>query len=278
MTILVIAVALSLPMVLHKVVQSMQGILDGWQGHSEISLFLHAQVDGVEVAPVDFGQSLMRNPVIEDVRYISPDDGLRQLEDMPGIREAVSLLPENPLPPLLVVRPAGDLTADESGRLADELNQMPEIDIAVYDQRWLHRLEAILDLLGRGVLVLSALTGIGVLLVVSNTVRLGIGSRAAEIDIIDQVGGTRAFIRRPFLYTGAIQCLFGAMLAWAFSNLVLMILFQPVSRLANLYHSEFELGWIDPVTAAWVCTGSLLLGLIAARMTVDHYFGTLRPR
>ncbi len=278
MTILVIAVALALPMVLHKVVSGLQEVLSDWEGRSEISLFLHPGSEGNAVDPVAVGQQLLENPVIEDVRYVSPEEGLTELANLPGMEAAVSALPENPLPPLLVVVPATGLSVDETESLAEELGRMDVVDSAIFDQRWLHRLSAIVELVGRGVAALAVLVGVGVVLVISNTVRLGISNRAAEIEIIDQVGGTRAFIRRPFLYTGALQCFLGAATGWLLANVVLGLLSGPVGRLAALYHGTFHLGWVDPSTGCIVVGVTVLLGWSAARVTVDQYFWNLRPR
>ena len=100
MTTLVLAIALALPLFLFKVVERLQDIADGWQGHSEISLFLHTEIDGNEVDALSVGQRLLQNPVVEDVRYISPEEGILELSETPGVSAAVESLPENPLPPL----------------------------------------------------------------------------------------------------------------------------------------------------------------------------------
>src|SRR3546814_16344349 len=47
------------------------------------------------------------------------------------------------------------------------------------------------------------LLGLGALLVVGNTVRLDIKSRREEISVLQLLGATDGFIRRPFLYLGA---------------------------------------------------------------------------
>ncbi len=277
MTILVLAIALALPLFLFKVVDRLQDMAEGWQGHSEISLFLHMETDGSKVDALSVGQRLLRNPVIEDVRHISPEEGIQELSRTPGLSAAVESLPENPLPPVLVVLPVPDLTVTETEELAGELDALDEVDVAVFDQRWLHRLAGIVELIRRIVIALAVLMGVGVLMVISNTVRLGISNRAAEIEIIDQVGGTRAFIRRPFLYAGAIQCFLGSVLAWLVADLVLFLLSQPIQRLAALYHSEFQLGWVGIQTGFAMIAISVLLGLLASRLTVDHYIRDLGP-
>ena len=69
------------------------------------------------------------------------------------------------------------------------------------DMEWLDRLDALLDMGRKLVLALGRGLGLGVILVVGNTIRLAIQSRRDEIIIVKLVGGTDAYVRRPFLYT-----------------------------------------------------------------------------
>ena len=57
--------------------------------------------------------------------------------------------------------------------------------------------------------------GVGVLAVIGNTIRLEILNRRAEIEVTKLVGGSNGFVRRPFLYTGMLYGVGGALLAWA---------------------------------------------------------------
>ena len=276
MTILVLAIAMTLPMVLYKIFDSLEAVTADWTSGPKISIFLNTEAED-SPDPVEFGQRLLQNPIIDDVQYISPKQGLEEFANLDGFAEAIEALPSNPLPPLLVVVPATGTDNIAIEELAAELEDMSAVDTAVYDQQWVKRLTAIVKLFQRGVAVLACLMAVGILLVISNTIRLGIINRAAEIEIIDQVGGTHAFIRRPFLYAGAVQCLLGALLAWGLTNITLYILATPVARLALLYESDFRIGWIGPTIALLVVVIAVLLGLIASRFTVDRHLGSLTP-
>ena len=72
------------------------------------------------------------------------------------------------------------------------------------DRDWVLRFSAILELLRRVVLITAVLLGAGVIAVVGNTIRLEILNRRAEIEVTKLVGGTNAFVRRPFLYAGVL--------------------------------------------------------------------------
>ncbi len=70
------------------------------------------------------------------------------------------------------------------------------------DTEWVSRFNAILDVVRRVVLLAAGLFALGVLVIVGNTIRLDIENRRDEIEVTKLVGGSDAFVRRPFLYTG----------------------------------------------------------------------------
>ena len=78
------------------------------------------------------------------------------------------------------------------------------------DTRWLMITSIALHI----VMLLVQMLVIGVLLILGNTIRLAIESRREEIVIVKLVGGSDAFVRRPFLYTGFWYGLGGALVAW----------------------------------------------------------------
>ena len=78
----------------------------------------------------------------------------------------------------------------------------------------MNRLNAILEALQRGLLLAAALLGLGVMVIVGNTIRLDIQNRRDEIEVTKLVGGSDAFVRRPFLYNGFWYGLGGAVTAW----------------------------------------------------------------
>ncbi len=83
--------------------------------------------------------------------------------------------------------------------------------------------------------------GPGYWAVVGNTIRLEIQGRRPEIEVVRLVGGSSGFVRRPFLYTGMLYGLGGALLAWALVGSAVLVLQAPVATLGRLYGSSFAL-------------------------------------
>jgi cell division transport system permease protein len=127
------------------------------------------------------------------------------------------------------------------------------------------------------VLVLAALLAAGVLLVVGNTMRLGIENRRQEIEIAKLFGATDAFIRRPFLYSGLLYGAMGGVIAWLLVWTCFMLLGEPVQRLAALYTGGYRLQGLGPLASLVLVFGGALLGLLGSWLSVGRHLGAIEP-
>lgn len=119
------------------------------------------------------------------------------------------------MPGVVVVTPAEvDKPALEA--LRQRLAELPKVELAQLDLVWVERLAAILKLGDRFVFGLTVLLVSALLLVIGNTIRLHIENRRTEIEVIKLVGGTDAYVRRPFLYMGALYGLGAGVLSWGY--------------------------------------------------------------
>jgi len=113
--------------------------------------------------------------------------------------------------------------------------------------------------------------------VIGNTIRLAIQSRQDEIVVVKLIGGSDAFVRRPFLYNGMWYGLFGGLLAWLMVNGMLVMLDEPVTRLAVLYGSDFSLGLVDAQTTSLMLLSGPLLGLLGAWLATGRHIRAIEP-
>jgi len=277
MTILVIAIAMALPAALIVAVSSLQQLSGNWQNSARISVFMH--VDAAPDVVQRLQDTVRAMPQIEQVTYISPQAALEEFQLASGFGEALSLLGTNPLPAVLLLSPRADLINDISGlsALVDDLEQISGIDGVQLDMQWLQRMQHILEMGQRVVILVGFTLALGVLLVVGNTIRLAIESRRSEILVVKLVGGTNAFVRRPFLYTGLWYGLFGGMVAWAGVVLGGFWLASTVAVLANLYQSDFALVGLDfrGLLVMMILGGTL--GLLGAALAVGRHIARIEP-
>ena len=282
-TITILGVAVSMPLMLFKITDSIEVVGSQLQSSNEITLFLRPRdenhKDGdtaVDQEAIDLGSSILQIPTVENVEVIARDQALADFREASGFGDLLDALGDNPLPAMLVVSPVASIEEASFRELVEKLREKPGVEALVYDQQWRQKLTAIITLLQYASIILGTLMGLGVVLVIANTVRTGIVDRSDEIEIIDQIGGTAAFIRRPFLYFGVIQGIAGALAALAISNACIYVLGDPVNSLSRLYESQFRLQWVDFRLSAVVIAIAALLGWLAARVTMGGYIRRLR--
>lgn len=276
MTAAVIGIALALPTGLHLLLQNAQHVTSGWEGATQMSLFL--QQDTGEKDALALAGRLRTMPEIEQVDYISSAHAMEEFRRLSGFGEALDALDTNPLPAVLVVLPGAAAGDPESiGGLLERMRALPEVEMAQLDMQWVKRLYALMDIVSRGVWVLGTLLGLAVLLVVGNTIRLAIQNRREEIVVMKLIGGTDAFIRRPFLYTGFWYGLGGGITAVLLVDVSLLLLQEPVHQLAALYHSQFRLTSLDLPGTGAVLGGGTLLGLLGSWLAVGRHLRDIEP-
>ena len=277
LTVLVIALALALPGALRLFVANAQAATGNFAGAVDVSVFLKTDVP-LERAR-QLAQAAQQRADVASVTVIPADKGLEDFRSYSGFGAALAALKENPLPHVLHLRPrAGASSAAALEGLRRYLAAWPEVELVQVDSEWVLRFNAILELLGRVLLIAAVLLGLGVLAVVGNTVRLEIQARRAEIEVTKLVGGSNAFVRRPFLYTGALYGLGGALLAWGILAVTLLVLHEPVARLARLYGSRFELQGLAPEDVGVLLGAGLVLGWLGAWLSAARHLRSIEPR
>lgn len=276
MTAAVIGIAIALPGGLHLLIDNIRSLSGTWEGASSISLFLDRQLDDRQAEQIRHTISLRQD--VAEATLITRAAAMEEFRVLSGFGAALDLLDRNPLPAVVLVVPATAYeSAEATGALARQLENYREIELAQVDLQWVRRLDAITRTLERGVLILAALLSGAVLLIIGNTIRLEIQNRHSEIEIVKLVGGTDAFIRRPFLYEGFWYGLLGALIAVLLVFMALFLMQGPVERLAGLYQSDFDLTLFTSSTFVSILLGSPLLGLLGAWLAVSRHLRRIVP-
>jgi cell division transport system permease protein len=276
MTVAVLSIALAFPAGLKLLLDNAQRLIGGLDNSSNISIFLKQDISDSQYE--ELTEKLMAKESIAAVQLITPEEALEEFRNNSGFAEALDALDSNPLPAVMVVSPADSSSTPEiANKLVQELRTLPEVDIAQLDLEWLQRFHAITEIASRGVLLLASLLALAVLLIIGNTIRLEIQNMKEEIEITKLIGGTNAFIRRPFLYTGFWYGLLGGILAWILISVNMWLLAEPVKKLAGLYHSSFTLTSIDMFSLMVLILSSALLGLFGSWIAVARHLHAIEP-
>ncbi|EJG0483007.1 cell division protein FtsX [Vibrio alginolyticus] len=274
LTLAVISMALAMPACLYLLGKNVAGAAEDVASPSQVSAYL---VEGMPDARVMVLKDQIETwPLVKEVEYISPQQGLSDLSQYAGFDQAISLLSGYALPGVLVITPDSELKSDIQSLAKDVREQQDVTDVRL-DEDWLARLDAIKTLASIIVITLTVLMLGAVFLIVGNTLRFNVLANKEEIQTMKLIGATDSFILRPYLYTGMWFGVLGATIAWLVTALVTIVMNSAVEDLAALYDSQFRLiglSWDESLLL--IIIGSLL-GCITARFSAQRHLKEIEP-
>jgi cell division transport system permease protein len=258
---LAIGVTLALPSVAYIVLDSLNSLASNVKSESRISVFL--SLNHTEATIKNIQTALEKNPAVKDFQFIAKEDALSQLSAANANKDVLNSLEKNPLPDAFFIEPTGLDLALILGLKAD-ISKMDGVEEVILDSAWIKRLNYLLTLGKNAMLILAVLLGFIMIAVIGNTIRMQILTQLAEIELSRLIGATNSFIRRPFLYAGALYGLVGGLLALVITSVVIGIFNRSIMPLAAEYQSDFALSYPHFSMCLITSLLSLSIGLLSA--------------
>lgn len=272
----VIGIAILLPTLLAVLLINVHSAKLDWDSSAQLTLMMNDKISAIQ--GTQLAKELTKLPEVEATLFIDKAEALEEFKTVFQLGNTLDHLSGNPLPHSIVVSLSDAASSfGQAQQLKETLAKRPEIELVQLDLMWVQRLNAISDFLTMSTWILALMLSIAVVLVLGNTVRLAIESRKDEIAVLKLVGGTDAFVCRPFLYMGIFYGLGGGFLAIVFSYIVLAILSQPVELLTTSYQSDFSLSGLNFESTLLILAVGTFLGWIGARLSVKRHISEIEP-
>ena len=264
LTIAVMGLALALPLAFYLLLGNVQKLGEALGQSQAVSVFLQPGQTAQQAQLL--AKQLGDRPEVAAITVKTPQQGMDELAKMQGFSGALQTLDSNPLPYVLQLQPRADLDAAAVERLVSDVRELHSVDMVQDSGSWRQRLDALLGVGNRVVLVLASLLTLAALLVVGNTVRVDIASRSEEIGVLLLLGASSAFVRRPYLYAGIWYGLLSGMLAALLAVLIEFALAGPVTQLSRAYDGKLQVGGLPLWLLLAVPLAAAALGWLGARL------------
>lgn len=260
---LAIGFALFLPLLLLSIAVNTEHLTRDLDRSAKFSVYLRP--GAVEAEALSVSDNLLELSQIKATRYISSNEALIEFRAKSGLGDLLDGLDENPLPASIEITLTDELAAlnPESAELQQLLNtieQIAAVDSVQLDSSWLQRLSAISELVSRLVVLIAIVAALAVVFIIGNTIRMTIAQRQDEIRITRLVGGSEAYIARPFLYTGASYGILGGIIAAFFHTVALLIIMPVLDDLIRLYGNGISPSLYSPIWFFSTILAACLLG------------------
>lgn len=206
---------------------------------------------------------------VAQVTFVSKEEGLKNLQER--IAEDTDILEalggNNPLPDMYRLKAK---YAEDVPRIADEVQQIPEVENVRYGQGVVEKLLALTNWLRTIGVVIVLVVGLAAVFLISTSIKITVFARRREIGIMKLVGATDWFIRWPFFLEGLIVGLVGAIIA-VFSlhvfysrlvqNVVLTLNFLPILRDTTVIFDVYK----------WLILIGTFLGAVGSAISLRRF-------
>jgi len=202
-------------------------------------------------------------PEVAAVNFVSREQALEDARaELEEFRSLFADLESNPLPASFEIRlRPGMQDGSEVRAVAERLQAYDIVEDTRFGQEWVDKIFLLRRVAGVATAVLGGAFAIVAMLIIGTAVRMAIFARRDEIRIMQLVGATDAFVRRPFVIEGFVTGLLGGALAlpatWG--------VYRALSG------SVIDLHWLPPVWIAVGITAGALLGVIASARAVRRH-------
>ena len=275
LTVAVMGLALALPLSFYLVLLNLDRFGQALGEGQAISVFL--QAGDAQVQAQVLARTLRGEQTVAAVTLKSPRQGLAEMAALQGFGPALAALPDNPLPWVLVVEPRVAAGPSQIAALVRQLRADPRVALVQDQGPFRARLDALRGFGARVMQVLAALLALAALLVVGASVRNDIQSRSQEIEVLQLVGASAAFVRRPYLYAGLWLGLLSGVVAVALTMLLEAVLAGPAARVDAAWGGRLGLVALDVTPLLALLLAAAMLGWLGARIASARHLAADEP-
>jgi len=277
MSALVIGITMAIPVIGAMLITSAESVSRNWDISPQINVYLDNTVNSDDTDSLLNELNFIEG--IANTKLLTKDLALTEFKRVSGLKDELDALTDNPLPTTIIISPTDSYNSSEKiAELQANLIKYDGVQDITVNIEWLERLNSVLSFLRSIAKIISVLLAIAIILVVSNTIGLQIQNRKQEIVITKLVGGTDAFVKRPFLYFGATIGILGGIFCCAIYGLTYIALNHPIQQLASSYGSSFSLISLEWWHLACLLLLGALLGWLAAQLSVIRHLSTILPK
>ena len=242
---------------------------------SDLSIHVILDQDIVEDDQIDaIEDQILELSNVDSVEFSDKENELELMIDEKGDAFSIYKGEENPLSNAFFVYVQDEKQIQDT---SEQIEQIEGVSSSAYGGSSVTQLINLLDMVrkvGYGVILLLLILSI---YLIFNTIRTTIFSRHEEIIIMRQVGGTNAFIKRPFEVQGVLIGFFGSLLPVAALYFGYAKLYEVLE--GQLFSNLFSL--IEPNQIVWqvgliITLIGLLIGGFASFWAVTKYLKVKR--
>lgn len=243
----------------------------------DLSLYFYPELTEERILLI--GRDIAKWDGVSSVDYVSPVEALENFKiahrNDPLILESLDELADNPLGSALIIK-SKDISQYKiilEKIKNSELMKLLERKDFKDNEMIVRKLKQVSDSVNQIGFIVSAVFVLIAVLVVFNTIRIGIYTRRDEIGIMRLVGASNVFIRMPFVVEGILYALVSSIIFW----IIFFLIIRSVSQYSDSIFSGIDFDLLQYFRGVfWELSlkefaGILVLNLISITFALSRY-------
>ena len=268
-SIFTVGVALALIAFFAIAVLNVQRLTANWASELAIVAYLEQPPDS---AVINAWMADIRNyPEVAEVIYVSRAEAFQRFKKRLGTdADLLQGLGAEVLPASLEIRLRPE-QRQSTAAVVERLSRNKSFGELHYGREWLERFEAFLFLLRTLGAALGGFLVLAALVIVTNTIKLTMYARQDELEAMTMVGATALFIKLPYLIEGALQGLFGGLVALLLSFAAFRLLLRESLGTLLLLTGIDTIHFLPPLWQLLLVLAGGLVGLFGSLLALRKF-------
>tara|TARA_B100001105_G_scaffold24316_1_gene17140 strand:+ start:30 stop:938 length:909 start_codon:yes stop_codon:yes gene_type:complete len=246
-------------------------LFSSWDKHIQLIVYLDDKISNPNKKKIEL--LFNSNDKIDSIFFVSRDQAWESFRGKFSSKSNfVTSLNFNPLPDSYTLRFASGPDRLKNIRdFSEKIKNENGVESVEYGEKWISRFEQFMIFLRGFILVFGVVLFSGMILIISNTIKLSIYSRKDEIDLMTLLGATHQYIKVPLLLEGILQGVSGSLLALISVKLIhLYIVFWFQGSLESVFRG-LELQYLTkPIIFSVISTG-IIVGVLGSSISANQF-------
>ena len=246
-------------------------LFSSWDKHIQLIVYLDDKISNPNKKKIEL--LFNSNDKIDSIFFVSRDQAWESFRGKFSSKSNfVTSLNFNPLPDSYTLRFAsGPDRLINIRNFSEKIKNENGVESVEYGEKWISRFEQFMIFLRGFILVFGVVLFSGMILIISNTIKLSIYSRKDEIDLMTLLGATHQYIKVPLLLEGILQGVSGSLLALVSVKLIhLYIVFWFQGSLESVFRG-LELQYLTkPIIFSVISTG-IIVGVLGSSISANQF-------
>ena len=248
--------------------------------NQQVQLIVYLKDDIQQSNKQDLENLFKQNSKIQSIEETTKDRAWKEFRESQEKKLGLELdLSFNPLPSSYKISfKLSDNRLLHISKFANIIQNKPGVESIEFGKNWISRFEKFMVFCRIFLMATGTFLSFGLILIISNTIRLSIYSRQDEIELMLLIGATPRFVKIPFLLEGTLQGLSGSLLSMGLMVVVYYYLRSEFQASIESITNGMEFQFISQFFLLSLVALSMVIGFVASYISTYQYIQFLNKK